>query len=319
MDEFDSNSGSLPEQGKAELIWAHVEIGYAHAASNLWERAAQHLEAAVALERSVTFSANHFRLMPMLLLAGDRSARQRHFSSLYQRFADSSSPEVLDRIAKAWLVEPLEGEDLARAVGMAENALARGKDSVNQRYFQVCVGLALYRSGKFAEAVSRLEKLGASTNERDVAVKAPLHFVLALACHRLGMTDRARANLLTAQGIFAGAFAGPASALKRTGPDELFAEALRREAVSTISANYPIDFGSGDFTIAAWIMTTAKDGAILSKADATGSWSPGARVLAVKGGALAYDVHGVKGLQSTLRVDDGNWRHVAVTHCAAEA
>ncbi len=71
--------------------------------------------------------------------------------------------------------------------------------------------------------------------------------------------------------------------------------------------------GGKDFSVSAWIRTKA-GGAIFCKSAPTGSWSKNGKVLFVRGGRLALDIGWVGVVNSHMRVADGKWRHVAITH-----
>ena len=77
-----------------------------------------------------------------------------------------------------------------------------------------------------------------------------------------------------------------------------------------------IDLGASDFTITAWIKTTADTGTILSKAAVDGPWVAKGKTFFVRSGRLGYDVGWVGAVQGKVRVADGKWHHVAVTHRA---
>ncbi len=71
------------------------------------------------------------------------------------------------------------------------------------------------------------------------------------------------------------------------------------------------DFGASDFTVLAWIRTTA-GGTIVSKSAPNDVWYRPGKSFFVRGGRLGYDVGcvGVRG--GSTRVADGQWHHVAL-------
>ena len=73
----------------------------------------------------------------------------------------------------------------------------------------------------------------------------------------------------------------------------------------------PIDFHR-DFTWAAWV-STMTGGTILAKSPTFANWAPGAMGLFVRDGLLTFDVGWVSFVNALVPVNDGEWRHVAVT------
>lgn len=72
-----------------------------------------------------------------------------------------------------------------------------------------------------------------------------------------------------------------------------------------------VDFIQSDLTIAAWIKTR-QDGTIWSKTLPDSRWVPDGKALFVRGGRLTFDVGWVGAVQSSQRVNDGEWHHVAL-------
>jgi hypothetical protein len=66
-----------------------------------------------------------------------------------------------------------------------------------------------------------------------------------------------------------------------------------------------------NFTWAAWIKTTG-DGTIIARGPATGNWIQGGKALFVINGILRFDVGWVGNTSSAMKVNDGEWHHVAL-------
>jgi hypothetical protein len=58
------------------------------------------------------------------------------------------------------------------------------------------------------------------------------------------------------------------------------------------------DFGTGTYTISAWIKTTG-GGSIMSKTSPTGKWVPGGKALFVRGGRVGFDIGWVGAVKLT--------------------
>lgn len=73
------------------------------------------------------------------------------------------------------------------------------------------------------------------------------------------------------------------------------------------------NLGTNDFTVGAWISTTAAGGTIFARTPPHGPWAPQGKVLLLRDGTLALDVGWVGAAGGGMRVNDGAWRHVAIT------
>ncbi len=69
-----------------------------------------------------------------------------------------------------------------------------------------------------------------------------------------------------------------------------------------------------DFTVSAWIKTTAGIGTIFSRAAVRGQWVPKGKTFFVRGGKLGFDVGWLGVVTGSRPVNDGKWHHVAVTY-----
>jgi mono/diheme cytochrome c family protein/glucose/arabinose dehydrogenase len=94
------------------------------------------------------------------------------------------------------------------------------------------------------------------------------------------------------------------------------AEANKEPGYVTVSTAGAFDFNK-DFTWSAWVHTTG-DGTILACAPSAGKWARGGKSLFVRDGKLAFDVGWVGVLESSERVSDGRWHHVAVTNSSRD-
>jgi len=72
------------------------------------------------------------------------------------------------------------------------------------------------------------------------------------------------------------------------------------------------DFGTGEFTVTAWVRTKG-DGTILAKTPPAASWPRGGKSLFLRGGEVCFDVGFLGCVTGRTRIADGQWHHVAFT------
>jgi len=113
---------------------------------------------------------------------------------LLRAFGKTTSPQLAERVSRACLLLPAEGEDLKQAVALARRALAADLLEYAATYpnFLFVRGLAEYRQGQLNLAIGTM---------RGDAARAPgptPRLVLAMALHRSGQTAEARKVLAAA-------------------------------------------------------------------------------------------------------------------------
>jgi hypothetical protein len=101
--------------------------------------------------------------------------------------------QVAERTAKACLLAPGPAADVGRLDALADEALASDPGPSLLPWFQMCKGLADYRSGRFTAAADRLAKLSIPDNPT-----AMLTIRLLRAMSRLRAGDPAAADALRA-------------------------------------------------------------------------------------------------------------------------
>ena len=89
---------------------------------------------------------------------------------------------------------------------------------------------------------------------------------------------------------------------------------LTGREVIEIAQSKQLEFGRRDFTISAWIKTTAKRGTIIAKNQPNGPWARKGKCFFVRGRRLGYDVGWLGKVESRRVVADGRWHHVAVSY-----
>jgi serine/threonine-protein kinase len=152
-----------------------------------------------------------------------RSAR----TALLARFGTTDSPQDAERIARACLLLPADGDEVSRAVALAELA---GRADPQQAgtlypYYQFVRGLAEYRQGNFDRAVAIMRGDAAK-----MASPSP-QLVLAMSQHQLGREAEARRTFALAMTTHEWQDG------KRDLPEGWIRQVLRREAERMIVPN----------------------------------------------------------------------------------
>jgi tetratricopeptide (TPR) repeat protein len=170
--------------GSAAPLWAHK--GQSLAKRQLWTEAAADSGEAVRLEPENAEYRHHQILA--LLAAGDHTGLRRTRTDMLDRFRMTTDPRIANDVA--WWSVMAEGKEpnLSETVRLAELGV-NGAPERGKADFLNTLGVALYRAGRFAEAVRRLEE--GIQERKGVSLEADWVF-LAVAHHRLGHHDEAR-------------------------------------------------------------------------------------------------------------------------------
>ncbi|MEO6436350.1 MAG: serine/threonine-protein kinase, partial [Tepidisphaeraceae bacterium] len=150
-----------------------------------------------------------YRLAPLLLHVGDAGGYRKHRQALPEEIRTTDDVTIMERTAKACLLLPVEGEELAAAGKLADAAATLGKQHKFRSSFQFTKGLAQYRRGQFHDAVSTLRDLLADSVSGALEIHA--HTVMAMASHRLDQPAEARASLAKASDLVASKLPSPDS------------------------------------------------------------------------------------------------------------
>jgi eukaryotic-like serine/threonine-protein kinase len=128
------------------------------------------------------------------LFIGQEDAYRRARQALLGKFGAATDPYVAERTARACLLLPATGDELRRAVALAERAAAVEPSKYQWAYpnFLFARGLAEYRQGRLDQAIAILRGDAAR-----VLGPAP-RLVLAMALHRSGQVAEARKLLAAA-------------------------------------------------------------------------------------------------------------------------
>jgi WD40 repeat protein/serine/threonine protein kinase len=145
------------------------------------------------IEKSVESDPNNrllrYQHILTLVVAGNRAGVRRACADLLERFGNTTDPVQAHSVAWYCVLAPDAVDDPKAPVRLAEAALAGHPGSGRARSDVLkTLGAALYRAGKFEEAIRRLDESiqtrGAGGDPRGFAF-------LALAHHRLGHPDEA--------------------------------------------------------------------------------------------------------------------------------
>jgi len=191
---------------KAEELMNTVPATYRESAMMFTILGTQHARRGEWLGAMTNFSksiqgnpTNHWTyhyLAPVLVQTGSLPTYQHYCELLLQQFSNTSDPAVAERMAKDCLLLPPEPEILQSAVKLADRAVAAGSNHDFWPYFQLVKGLAEYRRGSFADAVTWLQPVIAAGGDSARIVQA--YAVLAMAQHQLKQLDAARVTLAAA-------------------------------------------------------------------------------------------------------------------------
>ena len=131
------------------------------------------------------------RILPVPRAGVGLSPRRR---ALFAKFGATNNLLVAERTSWACLLRPVPGEELRRAVALAESLRAIDKARAKGYYpfFQFVHGLAEYRQVNLDRAISLMR--GEASGVLGPAPRA----VLAMALHENGRTEEARKTLAEA-------------------------------------------------------------------------------------------------------------------------
>jgi WD40 repeat protein/serine/threonine protein kinase len=151
-------------------------------------------QAADALGKYVEGDPNNLGLRDdhtlSLVEAGNRAGLRRACADLLKRFGNTTDPAQAESVAWLCVLGPDAVEDREAPVRLAETALAAHPGRGSQRSSALkTLGAALYRVGRFEEAVRRLEE---SIQVHGAGGDPKTYAFLALTHHQLGHREEAR-------------------------------------------------------------------------------------------------------------------------------
>jgi serine/threonine-protein kinase len=209
-----------------ELAWVLAPKGNPEEARAAWQK---------LLEHDPTKHDNWYGYAPFCLFLGNEEAYRRARRALLDHFGVTTNDWIVaERTSLACLLLPDSGDEVRRAVKLADFALAAGERSTEpgNPYLRFVQGLALYRDGRWELAVPVLREAAEKLNDR-----ASPRLVLAMAQFRAGATTEARKTLAAA--VSAYDWKEPRAAGHADPSTVWVSHVLRREAEAVILPNLP--------------------------------------------------------------------------------
>jgi WD40 repeat protein/tetratricopeptide (TPR) repeat protein len=163
-----------------------VERGELYAKRALWSKAAAYY--ATTAKQYPDVAPLHYRHVLSLLALGDEAGLREACSDLLDHFGTSTNHHIANKVAWDCLLAPGAVANRAAPVRLAEFAVNDAPEAEKPNSLNT-LGAALYRAGRFEEAIRRLQegirKRGGESLPRDWVF-------LAMAHHRLGHDTEAR-------------------------------------------------------------------------------------------------------------------------------
>jgi tetratricopeptide (TPR) repeat protein/predicted Ser/Thr protein kinase len=142
------------------------------------------------IDETAPIHENWYGYAELCLFLGREEEYLKARRNLLAAFGVPKDPMMAERVSRACLLLPASGEDLDRAVALAEYAGAEKRQSYSAIFiaFKFVKGLAEFRKGNFAQTIPFME-------EANGALGPCPRLVIAMSQHQLGRTDEARRTL----------------------------------------------------------------------------------------------------------------------------
>jgi len=134
-----------------------------------------------------------YRYLVLCAQLSDADEHRRVSQEMLELFADTTDPQIVERIAKAtlWLPGSVDAAEMAaRLEDLADTA--KDKDSLRS-WYPLAQGMAEYRSRRFAESIERLQGSRAASNGWAV-IDTICRFFEAMALYHLGRPSDAQSS-----------------------------------------------------------------------------------------------------------------------------
>src|SRR5262249_52380894 len=152
-----------------------------------WDEAAKDFSRAIQL--SPQEFTSWYRLAYVQLAMGSIDRYRRVCEEMLTRFGRSDDPTTLSNLARA-LMEARDGQmNFERSLRLGQAAVDKDR---NNSYCHFVLGAALYRNGRFAEAIELLREAMKDRSPVGQVLNCYDQLFLAMAHHRLGHASQAR-------------------------------------------------------------------------------------------------------------------------------
>jgi WD40 repeat protein/serine/threonine protein kinase/tetratricopeptide (TPR) repeat protein len=173
----------------------HFECGWSYAEHGKWDKAAAHYAKGLALDPR---HSERYRMSLCLhWQIGDREGYRRLCREMLDRFGQIGDPLIAHDVAYGCLLTPDLADETKRVMRLADRSVSGTEGRSEYGWFLQTKGMAEYRAGRYEQAVDWLRKSQPRLPNLP-AGKSVTSFFLALAYHRLGRADEARATLAQA-------------------------------------------------------------------------------------------------------------------------
>jgi tetratricopeptide (TPR) repeat protein/tRNA A-37 threonylcarbamoyl transferase component Bud32 len=182
-----------------------------------------------ALDANPPEPESWFGYAELCLFLGQQEEYRRARLALLDRFGATTDPYIAEPVGRACLLLPGTVDELRKGAGLTDRAVAAKRSTPGwiYRYYLFAKGLAEYRQGRLASAISLME------GEASKVMGPAPRLILAMAQHDQGQTQQARKTLATAIVAF------DWSAAQADSRDVWILHILRREAEALIAPNLP--------------------------------------------------------------------------------
>jgi serine/threonine-protein kinase len=172
----------------------------------------------------------------LCLFLGQDEEYRRARRALLERFGATTAPNIAEPVGRVCLLLPGTEDELGKAAALTDRAVAARGSTPDwiYRYYLFARGLADYRQGRPASAISVME------GEASRVMGPAPRLILAMAQHAQGQQQQARKTLATAVIAF------DWSAAEADSRDVWICHILRREAEALILPNLPV-FLAGEY------------------------------------------------------------------------
>ena len=215
---------------RGDIWWVYSFLASRHASAGRMEDAAEMLSRRVKINPDAHQS--WYEAAGFYLFMGDVERYRDACREMLGRFDKlaEEKPEIAERTAKTCALMAESVPDFSRVERLTELSLTGTEKHQDRDFFELGKGLTDYRGGRYAQAIEWIERSAPKAD--GTHWDATAFAILAMAHHRLGHADQARASLESARAIVAGT---PPDQRSGTSIDWLHCEILCRETEQVVA------------------------------------------------------------------------------------